>query len=77
MTVALISLVDRELTEQCCRQWVGFIAPIRVGKKTRVRSEQRSALRSLRSTQCWWHKSRLCAICLTHDYAKRGAGTTH
>ena len=33
MTLALIGLVDRELTKQCCRQWVGFIAPIRLGKK--------------------------------------------
>ena len=24
MTLALIGLVDRELTEQCCRQWVGL-----------------------------------------------------
>ena len=33
MTLALIGLVDCELTEQRCRQWVGFIAPIRLGEK--------------------------------------------
>ena len=32
MTLALIGLVDRELTEQPCRQWAG-IALIRLGEK--------------------------------------------
>jgi hypothetical protein len=32
MTPALIGLVDRELTEQPCRQWAG-IALIRLGEK--------------------------------------------
>jgi hypothetical protein len=33
MTFTLISPVDREPAEQCCRQRVRFIAPSRVGKK--------------------------------------------